>query len=49
MNIITKVKIMIVFSVKQDVLCTVFSYARYCKAMEEMSGFSGKILYQHLD
>ena len=26
--------------VKQDVLCTAFSYARYCKAMEEITGFS---------
>ena len=28
--------------VKQDVLCTVFSYARYCEAMEEIAGFSKK-------
>ena len=28
--------------VKQDVLCTAFSYARYCKAMEEKTGFSIK-------
>ena len=28
--------------VKQDVLCTAFSYARYCKAMEEITGFSKK-------
>ena len=28
--------------VKQDVLCTAFSYARYCKAMEELTGFSMK-------
>ena len=25
---------------KNDVLCTAFSYARYCKAMEEITGFS---------
>ena len=28
--------------VKNDVLCTVFSYARYFKAMEELTGFSMK-------
>ena len=28
--------------VKPDVLCTVFSYARYSKAMEEITGFSMK-------
>ena len=28
--------------VKQDVLCTAFSYARYCKTMEEVTGFSMK-------
>ena len=28
--------------VKKDVLCTAFSYARYIKAMEELSGFSMK-------
>ena len=28
--------------VKNDVLCTAFSYARYCKAMEEITGFSRK-------
>ena len=28
--------------VKQDVLCTAFSYARYCKSMEEITGFSIK-------
>ena len=28
--------------VKNDVLCTAFSYARYCKAMEEITGFSMK-------
>ena len=28
--------------VKQDVLGTAFSYARYCKAMEEITGFSMK-------
>ena len=28
--------------VKNDVLCTAFSYARYCKAMEELTGFSMK-------
>ena len=26
--------------VKQDVLCTAFSYARYCKAMQELTRFS---------
>ena len=26
--------------VKNDVLCTAFSYARYCKAMKEITGFS---------
>ena len=26
--------------VKQDVLCTAFSYARYCKTMEEITGFA---------
>ena len=26
--------------VKQDVLCTAFSYARYCKAVQEIPGFS---------
>ena len=29
-------------SVKNDVLCTAFSYARYCKAIEEITGFSMK-------
>ena len=28
--------------VKNDVLCTAFSYARYIKAMEEITGFSMK-------
>ena len=28
--------------VKNDVLCTAFSYARYCKAMGEITGFSIK-------
>ena len=28
--------------VKNVVLCTAFSYARYCKAMEEITGFSIK-------
>ena len=28
--------------VKQYVLCTAFSYARYCKAMGEFTGFSMK-------
>ena len=28
--------------VKNDVLCTAFSYARYCKAMEGITGFSMK-------
>ena len=28
--------------VKQDVLCTAFSYARYNKAMEEITGVSMK-------
>ena len=28
--------------VKKDVLCTAFSYARYCKAMEDITGFSMK-------
>ena len=28
--------------VRQDVLCTVFNYARYCKAMEEITGVSMK-------
>ena len=28
--------------VKNDVLCTAFSYARYCKAMEKITGFSMK-------
>ena len=28
--------------VKQDVLCTSFTYARYCKAMEELTRFSTK-------
>ena len=28
--------------VKNDVLCTVFPYARYSKAMEEITGFSMK-------
>ena len=28
--------------VKQDVLCTAFSYARYCKSMEEITAFSMK-------
>ena len=28
--------------VKNDVLCTAFSYARYCKAMEEITEFSMK-------
>ena len=27
---------------KQDVLCTAFSYARCCKAMEEITGYSMK-------
>ena len=28
--------------VKNDVLCTAFSYARYCKSSEEIIGFSMK-------
>ena len=28
--------------VKQDVLCTAFSYARFIKMMEEITGFSMK-------
>ena len=28
--------------VKNDVLCTAYSYARYCGAMQEMTGFSMK-------
>ena len=28
--------------VKNDVLCTVFSYARYSKAIEDITGFSKK-------
>ena len=28
--------------VKNDVLCTAFSYARYCKAIQEITGFSMK-------
>ena len=28
--------------VKQDVLCTAFSYDIYCKAMEERTGFTTK-------
>ena len=28
--------------VKQDVLCTAFSYARYIKAMKEITGFGMK-------
>ena len=28
--------------VKNDVLCTAFSYAKYCKAMEDITGFSMK-------
>ena len=28
--------------VKNDVLCTAFSYARYCREMEEVTGFSMK-------
>ena len=28
--------------VKNDVLCSAFCYARYCKAMEEITGFSMK-------
>ena len=28
--------------VKGDVLCTAFSYAWYCQAMEEITGFSMK-------
>ena len=28
--------------VKQNVLCTAFSYARYCKTMEERTGLSMK-------
>ena len=28
--------------VRQDVLCTAFSYARYCKAMQKITGFSRK-------
>ena len=28
--------------VKNDVLCTAYSYARYCKAMQEITGFSMK-------
>ena len=28
--------------VKNGVLCTAFSYARYCKATEEITGFSMK-------
>ena len=29
-------------NVEQDVLCTAFSCARYCKAMQEITGFSMK-------
>ena len=28
--------------VRQDALCTAFNYARLCKAMEEITGFSMK-------
>ena len=28
--------------VKQDVLCTAFSFARYCICMQDISGFSMK-------
>ena len=28
--------------VQIDIFCTVFSYARYCKAMEKITGFSMK-------
>ena len=28
--------------VKNDVLCTAFSYARYCKTMQEITGFPMK-------
>ena len=28
--------------VKNDVLCTAFSYARYCKSMQEITGFGMK-------
>ena len=28
--------------IKNDVLCTSFSYAKYCKALEEITGFSMK-------
>ena len=28
--------------VKQDVLCTAFTYARYCKARQEITGISMK-------
>ena len=28
--------------VKQDVLCTAFSYARFCKSVQEITGFSMK-------
>ena len=31
-----------VFYVKNDVLCTAYSYARFCKAMQETKGFSMK-------
>ena len=33
---------------KQVVLCTAFSYARYCNATEEINGFSIKIVCQLL-
>ena len=29
--------------VKNDVFCTAFSYARYSKAMEEITGFGKKV------
>ena len=28
--------------VTHDIICTAFSYARYCKAMQEITGFSMK-------
>ena len=35
--------------VKNDVLCTAFSYARYSKTMEEITGFGMKIVCHYLD
>ena len=33
--------------VKNDVLCTAFTYARYSKAMEKIAGFSMKVCLSH--